>query len=86
MFKTITLFAKVLVPFGALVVRAGPVGAQARGPVATGGAYSIDENEAKVAAGALFDKVEWTRMARWMKRSSGMPYQNAIPRSGKRPE
>ena len=66
MSKTITLFANVLLPFGALIVAAGPVGAQAdvHSPHAALAAYdtdkdgTIDENEAKAAAGALFDKLD----------------------------
>jgi Ca2+-binding EF-hand superfamily protein len=66
-FKTITLFAKVLLPLGALVVTAGPLGAQANvslSPQAALTAYdtdkdgTIDENEARTAAGALFDKLD----------------------------
>jgi Ca2+-binding EF-hand superfamily protein len=66
MLKTITLFAKVLLTSGALVVIAGFVGAQdpVVTPQAALAAYdtdkdgTIDENEAKVAAGALFDKLD----------------------------
>src|SRR5215831_221079 len=65
-FKTITLFANVLLPIGTLVVAAGLVGAQDGGPSpdAAMATYdtdkdgTIDENEAKVAAGALFDKLD----------------------------
>jgi Ca2+-binding EF-hand superfamily protein len=66
-FKTVTLFTKVLLPLGILVVSAGPVGGQAgvsTSPQAALTAYdtdkdgTIDENEAKVAAGALFDKLD----------------------------
>jgi hypothetical protein len=66
-FKTVTLFTKVLLPLGILVVTAGPVGGQAdvsTSPQAALTAYdtdkdgTIDENEAKVAAGALFDKLD----------------------------
>ena len=66
MFKTITLFAKVLLPVAALVVAAGLIGAQdvSLTPQAALTAYdtdkdgTIDENEAKAAAGALFDKLD----------------------------
>jgi hypothetical protein len=69
MFKTITLFANVLLPFGALVVTAGWVGAQAdppgRSPEASAlSTYdtdkdgTIDQNEANVAAGNVFDKLD----------------------------
>jgi hypothetical protein len=65
-FKRITLFANVLLPIGTLVVAAGLVGAQDGGPSpdAAMATYdtdkdgTIDENEAKVAAGALFDKLD----------------------------
>jgi Ca2+-binding EF-hand superfamily protein len=65
-FKKITLFANVLLPFGALVVGAGLVGAQdpVPSPQAAMAAYdtdkdgTIDENEAKAAAGATFDKLD----------------------------
>jgi Ca2+-binding EF-hand superfamily protein len=63
---TTTLFASVLLPFGALVVTAGLVGAQddPPSPRAALAAYdtdkdgTIDENEAKAAAGAAFDKLD----------------------------
>jgi hypothetical protein len=73
-FKTITLFAKVLLPFGASSLRAR-LGTSRRS-VATGGARSIDENEAKVAAGALSTNWTWTRMARRLKRS----FRDALPK------
>src|SRR5262249_54756143 len=66
-FKTITLFTKVFLPLGVLVVAVGPVGGQtdvSTSPQAALTAYdtdkdgTIDENEAKVAAGALFDKLD----------------------------
>ena len=65
-FKTITGFAKVLVPFGTFIVIVGLVGAQdpAPSPHAAIAACdtdkdgTIDENEAKAAAGALFDKLD----------------------------
>jgi hypothetical protein len=67
-FKTITLFAKVLLPLGALVVTAGWVGAQADppggSPHAALSAYdtdkdgTIDQNEANVAAGNVFVKLD----------------------------
>ena len=67
MFKTITLFASVLLPLGALVAAAGLVGAQDDPPPSPQAAISaydtdkdgtIDENEAKAAAGATFDKMD----------------------------
>jgi Ca2+-binding EF-hand superfamily protein len=66
MFKTIKLFVSVLLPFGALVVTAGLIGAQddPPSPQAALAAYdtdkdgTIDENEAKAAAGAVFDKLD----------------------------
>ena len=66
MFKTITLFAKVLLPLGALVVIAGLVVAQDPPPSPqeaiaacdTDKDGTIDENEAKAAAGALFDRLD----------------------------
>lgn len=66
MFKTITVFGKALVPFAALVVIAGLVGAQdpAPSPQAALAACdsdkdgTIDENEAKAAAGTLFDQLD----------------------------
>jgi Ca2+-binding EF-hand superfamily protein len=66
-FKTIRLFAGVLLPFSALVVTGGPVGAQADpppSPQAAIAAYdtdkdgTIDENEVKTAAGTLFDRLD----------------------------
>jgi hypothetical protein len=65
-FQRITLFAKVLLPCAAIVVAAGLIGAQdvSLTPQAAISAYdtdkdgTIDENEAKVAAGALFDKLD----------------------------
>lgn len=66
MFKPITLFAGVLLLFGALAVTSGPAGAQSD-PISAPEAMStydtdkdgtIDENEAKAAAGALFDKLD----------------------------
>ena len=65
MFKPIKVFANVLLPLGALVVSAGPVGAQAEDPPSPQAAIAtydtdkdgtIDENEAKAAAGTAFDK------------------------------
>ena len=67
MFKTATLLASVILPFGALVVTSGPIGAQADPPFSPTAAISaydtdkdgtIDENEAKAAAGTLFDKLD----------------------------
>ena len=67
MFKTITLFAKVLLPLGVLVVAAVQIGAQDGGApspqntitaVDTDNDGTIDENEVKVAAGALFDRLD----------------------------
>jgi Ca2+-binding EF-hand superfamily protein len=65
-FKTITLFASVLLLFGALIITAIPGGAQsdARSPQAAVTAYdtdkdgTIDENEVKTAAGAVFDRLD----------------------------
>jgi hypothetical protein len=65
-FKPITLLAGVLLVFGALVVTSRPVGAQAE-PMSAQAALTaydtdkdgtMDENEAKAAAGALFDKLD----------------------------
>ena len=67
MCKTMTMFANVLLPLGALVVTTGLVGAQTNvslSPHAALTAYdtdkdgTIDENEAKAAAGAAFDKLD----------------------------
>jgi hypothetical protein len=65
-FKTIALFAGALLPFGALVVTSGLVGAQTDPPapnaaiaaIDTDKDGTIDENEAKAAAGTLFDKLD----------------------------
>jgi Ca2+-binding EF-hand superfamily protein len=65
-FKTITFFVKVILAFAAVVVAVGLVGAQGGAPSAIAAltAYdtdkdgTIDENETKVAAGALFDKLD----------------------------
>jgi Ca2+-binding EF-hand superfamily protein len=64
--KAITLFAGVLLPLGALIVTANPVGTRADvlSPQAALAAYdtdkdgTIDLNEAQVAASALFDKLD----------------------------
>jgi Ca2+-binding EF-hand superfamily protein len=65
-FKKLALFAGVLLPVGALVVTLRPAGAQAD-PVSPQAAITeydtdkdgtIDENEAKAAGGALFDKLD----------------------------
>ena len=67
MFKTTTLLSGVLLAFGALVVTSGPIGAQADPPPSPHEALAacdtdkdgtIDEDEAKAAAGALFDKLD----------------------------
>ena len=67
MFKTITLFAGVLLLFGALVVISRTGRAQADPPPSPQEAIAacdtdkdgtIDENEAKAAAGAAFDKLD----------------------------
>ena len=67
MFKPITLIAGVLLFVGALVVTSHPVGAQADPPpspqealaaVDTDKDGTIDENEAKAAGGAAFDKLD----------------------------
>ena len=66
MFKT-TLFAGVLLAVVTLVVTSRPVGAQADPPPSPEAAIAacdtdkdgtIDENEAKVAAGTVFDKLD----------------------------
>jgi Ca2+-binding EF-hand superfamily protein len=65
-YKTITLFAHVLLPLGALVITAGLVGAQdpVLSPQSALAAYdtdkdgTIDQNEAKVAANGVFDKLD----------------------------
>jgi hypothetical protein len=60
----------VLVVFGTLVVTSRPVGAQADPPLTAQAALTaydtdkdgtMDENEAKAAAGALFDKLDGDR-------------------------
>ena len=66
MFKAMTLFASVLLPVGALVIIAGRAGAQndILTPQAAVTAYdtdkdgTIDENEAKAAAGSVFEKLD----------------------------
>jgi Ca2+-binding EF-hand superfamily protein len=65
-FKTITLFAGVLLLFGALVVTSRRAGAQADPPspqaaiaaADTDKDGTIDETEAKAAGGALFDRLD----------------------------
>lgn len=66
MYKTIKLLASVLLPAGALVVTASLVGAQdpVLSPQSALATYdtdkdgTIDQNEAKTAAGATFDKLD----------------------------
>jgi hypothetical protein len=92
MFKTITLFASVLLAFGVLVITTGLVGAQDHplSPHSALAAYdtdkdgTIDENEAKAAAGAAFDKLD-TDKDGTLDEASGTPHQCAIPRSGSGP-
>jgi Ca2+-binding EF-hand superfamily protein len=65
-FKRIALFAKLLLPFGALVVVAGLIVAQdgAVSPQTAVSAYdtdrdgTVDLNEAQAGAGAVFDKLD----------------------------
>jgi len=69
MMRSIALFAKVLLPIGALVVGMSLVVAQdgVPSPQAALTAYdtdkdgTIDENEAKAAAGTVFDKLDADR-------------------------
>jgi Ca2+-binding EF-hand superfamily protein len=68
-FKTITLFAGVLLLFSALVITAGRVRAQSDDPSPNSAlaAYdtdkdgTIDENEVRAAAGARFDQLDGDR-------------------------
>jgi Ca2+-binding EF-hand superfamily protein len=66
-FKTITLFCGVLLVVGTLVVTLRPVGAQDDPPPSPEAAIAacdtdkdgtVDENEAKVAAGTVFDRLD----------------------------
>ncbi len=67
MLSTITAFAKVPLPLGVLLVAAGLIGAPQNpipSPQTAISTYdtdqdgTIDENEAKAAAGATFDKLD----------------------------
>ena len=66
MLKTVTLFAKVILPLGALAVTVGLVGAQdpVLSPQEAISTYdtdkdgTIDQNEANAAAGTAFDKMD----------------------------